>query len=56
MKDYRLEVFKKAALCRHFENQAYNAIQNKHIKYPAYLSAGQEFISCSIATVLEEQK
>ncbi len=56
MKDYRLEVFKKAALCRHFENQAYNAIQSKHIKYPAYLSAGQEFIPCSIATVLEEQK
>ena len=56
MNEYRLEVFKKAALCRHFENQAYKAIQDKHIKYPAYLSAGQEFISSSIATILEQVK
>ena len=54
MKEYRLEVFKKASLCRHFENQVYKAAQNKHIKFPFYLSAGQEYIPASIYTILEE--
>ena len=55
MNNYRLEVFKKASLCRHFENQVYKAAQNKHIKFPFYLSAGQEYIPASIYTILEEK-
>lgn len=51
--EYRLEAFKKASLCRHFENQVYKASQNKHIKFPFYLSAGQEYIPASIYTILE---
>ena len=53
--NYRLNAFKKASFCRHFENAVYKNAQNKNIKLPIYLSAGQEYIPASIATVLEEQ-
>jgi len=52
---YRLNVFKKASFCRHFENQVYKNVQNKNIKIPVYLSAGQEYTPASIATILEEK-
>lgn len=55
MSNYRLEAFKKASFCRHFENQVYQAAQNKHIKFPFYLSAGQEYIPASIYTILEKK-
>jgi pyruvate dehydrogenase E1 component alpha subunit len=53
--NYRLNVFKKASFCRHFENQVYKNIENKNIKIPVYLSAGQEYIPASIYTFLEEK-
>ena len=49
MKNFRLEIFKKAALCRNFENELYKKVQEKIIKFPVYLSAGQEFIASTIA-------
>ncbi len=49
MKNFRIEVFKKAALCRNFENELYKKVQEKIIKFPVYLSAGQEFIASAIA-------
>jgi TPP-dependent pyruvate/acetoin dehydrogenase alpha subunit len=52
---YRLNTFKKVSFCRHFENQVYKNVQNKNIKIPVYLSAGQEYIPASIATVLKEK-
>jgi len=55
MNEFKLETFKKASLCRHFENQVYKVSQSKHIKFPFYLSAGQEYIPASIYTVLEEK-
>jgi len=55
MNKFKLETFKKASLCRHFENQVYKVSQNKHIKFPFYLSAGQEYIAASIYTILEEK-
>ena len=54
MKDIRLEIFKKASLCRNFENELYKKVQEKVIKFPVYLSAGQEFISSSIAVKMKE--
>ena len=51
--EYRIEAFKKASFCRHFENQVYKASQDKQIKFPFYLSAGQEYIPASIYTILE---
>ena len=56
MNKFKIEVFKKASLCRHFENQVYKVSQNKHIKFPFYLSAGQEYIAASIYTILEEKR
>lgn len=52
---YRLSAFKKASFCRHFENEVYKNVQNKNIKFPVYLSAGQEYIPASIASILEEK-
>jgi len=54
MKDYRLKVFSRASFSRHFENKVYENIQNKNIRIPVYLSAGQEYIPASIYTILEE--
>ena len=54
MKDFRLEVFKKASLCRNFENTLYKKVQDKIIKFPVYLSAGQEFISSTIAEKMSD--
>tara|TARA_B100000035_G_scaffold267289_1_gene240273 strand:- start:65 stop:895 length:831 start_codon:yes stop_codon:yes gene_type:complete len=56
LKNIRLEIFKKASLCRNFENILYSKVQEKIIKFPVYLSAGQEFIAASIAVKMEELK
>jgi pyruvate dehydrogenase E1 component alpha subunit len=53
--NYRLNAFKKASFCRHFENEVYKNVQNKNIKIPVYLSAGQEYIPASVATMLEDK-
>ena len=50
-KNFRLEVFKKASYCRNFEEQVIINIKKKNIKSPTYVSAGQEFISSTIATI-----
>ncbi len=49
MRDKNLEIFKKVSFVRHFELQVFKNIKNKNIKIPAYLSAGQEFISSSLS-------
>jgi len=51
--DYLTDVFTKISLCRHFENVVYEKIQDKSIRAPTYLSAGQESIPCSIASYLQ---
>lgn len=53
MIDFSIEVFKKSSLCRHFENEAYKNIKNKVIKFPVYLSAGQEYASSTIAEIVQ---
>jgi pyruvate dehydrogenase E1 component alpha subunit len=55
MNNFRLKAFNKASFCRHFENQVYKNVENKTIKIPTYLSAGQEYIPASIYTILEEK-
>jgi len=54
LNNIRLEIFKKASLCRNFENELYKKVQDKIIKFPVYLSAGQEFIASSIAVKIQE--
>ena len=44
------EIFKKSAFIRAFEEEIYKNIENKNIKIPVYLSAGQEYISSTFAT------
>lgn len=55
MKNFRKRVFVKASMCRAFEDELYNQIELKNIKFPVYLSAGQEYIPATIYTILEEK-
>ena len=54
MSEYRMNVFKRASLSRNFEQYVFNGIKQKLFKFPIYLSAGQEYISASIAEVMKE--
>ena len=47
----KIEIFKKAALSRIFEECVFNYIKKSKFKCPIYLSAGQEFIPATIATL-----
>ena len=51
--NFRLKVFEKASYCRHFEEQVIKNIKSKNINIPTYVSAGQEFIASTIATICE---
>ena len=52
-KNFRLKVFEKASYCRHFEEQVVKNIKSRNINIPTYISAGQEFIPATIATICE---
>ena len=49
-------IFKKASLCRNFEKITYSKVENKTIKLPVYLSAGQEFIASSLSEIIKDLK
>jgi pyruvate dehydrogenase E1 component alpha subunit len=51
--DILLEIHKKAALCRAFEEEVYRQVEAKVVKIPVYLSAGQEYTSATLATYLQ---
>ena len=55
-KQFLLNVFKKASLCRHFENETYKRVSNKEINFPVYLSAGQEYGPATIAEIVKQKK
>lgn len=55
MSEYRINVFKRAALCRNFEQYVFDGIKKGLFKFPIYLSAGQEYISASISECLKEK-
>jgi len=55
MSVYRLNVFKRAALCRNFEQYVFEGIRSGLFRFPIYLSAGQEYISASISECLQEK-
>ena len=55
MSDYSINVFKRAALCRNFEQHVFDLIKKGTFKFPIYLSAGQEYISSSISEVMSEK-
>ena len=51
--DILLKIHKKAVLSRAFEEEVYRQVENKTIKIPVYLSAGQEYTAATLATYLE---
>ena len=55
MNSNSIDIFRKASFCRNFENYVYQKIEDKTIKIPVYLSAGQEFSSSTIAEFCEKQ-
>ena len=55
-KIFRLKTFEKASYCRHFEEEVIKNVKLKNINIPTYVSAGQEFIAASMATICEELK
>ena len=55
MDNILLEIHKKAALCRAFEEEVYRQVEAKKIKIPVYLSAGQEYTSATLATFLPKE-
>lgn len=54
--NYRLEVFKKASLCRNFEYFTSKFIKSGDIYIPTYVSTGQEFIAASLSTLCSTKK
>jgi len=53
-KEILFKIYKKASLCREFEKEVFRQVENKTIKIPVYLSAGQEYSSATLATFLDE--
>jgi len=54
--NYLWEVFKKTSINRNFELKVFENVQNKNIKLPVYLSAGQETISASLSEICKLKK
>ena len=54
-KKYLWEVFKKTSINRNFELNVFQYVKEKKINLPTYLSAGQETISASIATICKKK-
>ena len=55
-KTFSLDVFKRASVCRHFENEVYKRVVKNEIKFPVYLSAGQEYAPATIAEISIKKK
>ena len=48
-----LDIYRRICKCRYFENGVINAVKTKRIKYPVYLSLGQEAVAAALAVALE---
>ena len=55
MSDYSVNVFKRASVSRNFEQYVFDGIREGMLRFPIYLSAGQEYISASIAELMAEK-
>ena len=47
-----LEIYRRAALCRAFEDEVYRRFPSKGITCPVYLSSGQEYIAATLSCCL----
>ena len=55
-RNFSLNVFERASICRHFENEVYKRVVKKEIEFPVYLSAGQEYAPATIAEIGSKKK
>jgi TPP-dependent pyruvate/acetoin dehydrogenase alpha subunit len=46
-------IFERADLCRCFEQETFRQVEQKNVRIPVYLSAGQEYIAATLSVVLE---
>jgi|TARA_Y100000034_G_C6905027_1_gene419668 TPP-dependent pyruvate/acetoin dehydrogenase alpha subunit len=53
-RDFRMRVFRKASLCRNFEDCVFQNLQKKNISLPVYMSAGQEYIPATLSEVFKD--
>ena len=51
-----IEIYRKAALARAFEDEVYRRVEAKQLRCPVYLSSGQEYISATLAHYLGHVK
>ncbi len=56
MNKFQLNIFKKAAISRCFDQNIFKYIKAKKINFPVYLSAGQEYVAASIAEFCKYKK
>lgn len=49
-----VEIYRRAALCRAFEEEVYRRVKAKEIRCPVYLSSGQETIAATLSVYLEK--
>lgn len=56
MSDFRLNVFRRASLCRNFEKKVFDLIKAGTFKFPIYLSAGQEYTASTLSEVLYQKR
>jgi len=56
MSDFRLNVFRRASLCRNFEKKVFDLIRAGTFKFPIYLSAGQEYTASTLSEVLSQKR
>jgi TPP-dependent pyruvate/acetoin dehydrogenase alpha subunit len=47
------EIYRRADLCRCFEEETYRQLEAKSVRIPVYLSAGQEYISATLSVALQ---
>lgn len=52
--DSLYEIYKRASICRSFEEEVYRRVEDKTVKIPVYLSAGQEYTSAALSVFLEK--
>lgn len=56
MKNLRLNIINRSSKCRNFDERVFKLIQEKRIKFPVYLSAGQEYVAATIAEICNMKK
>lgn len=50
------EIYRRAALCRAFEDEVFRRVKSGEIKCPVYLSSGQETIAATLSYYLDKHK